>query len=503
MEQHDNFEDVVMVALRIADAQRLPIPASEVHAALLPHVQARTTVATVELVLRASNSFAERGDNLFTASIDVPDDSDSDLEYRDTASGARLEKLLDDHPPLPASQQSVALARLNAVRVASAAASKSRTPAIFLDQVVGEGLAPLQFALGISIAGIQRLSRGLDLVPQTPGLDPSVANARSLVLGSMFAYDLIFELGLSGLDSEERSLRDKLVLHNSRLVARIARIYARGTWLSYGDLFQEGIVGLIRALESFNPYLGYRFSTYATWWIRQGVTRSQHDAGRMIRLPVHLGDSLGRLARMDARLSQSLGRQPTNEERAAEFSEVHGVAVTASRIAEFDDLRREPAWLSTVGQVDPEEGPLGAEDVLPDPDGSGHEEVDWRLLQSRLSTILDDLRPRESEVLRLRFGLDGSPPRTLEEVGRGMNLTRERIRQVEAKALDRMRYPDRIKFLQGYLDDSLPGDRHIDMDPAVSKGAGNAASKETTEAALDAMFALLDSVTDKADPAAD
>jgi RNA polymerase primary sigma factor len=255
------------------------------------------------------------------------------------------------------------------------------------------------------------------------------------MLGAMHS-DLVLLVG-EGVRAKQR-----LIEANLRLVVSIAKRYI-GRGLVFLDLIQEGNLGLIRAVEKFDYTRGYKFSTYATWWIRQAITRAIADQARTIRVPVHMVETINKLARVQRQLHQELGREATTDEIAAELG------LEPERVAEIQRIAQEPVSLqSPIGE---EESDLG--DFIEDADAVVPiEAAAFIMLQDQLERVLDELAEREQRIIQLRFGLTDGHPRTLEEVGREFGVTRERIRQIESKTLAKLRHPSRAQMLREYLD---------------------------------------------------
>ena len=280
-------------------------------------------------------------------------------------------------------------------------------------------------------------------VPKTlPTDDPVRMYLKEIGKVSLLTADEERELAIR-MEQGDEEANKKLCESNLRLVVSIAKRYLnRG--LSFLDLIQEGNLGLIKAVDKFDYTKGYKFSTYATWWIRQAITRSIADQARTIRIPVHMVETINKLIRISRQLLQEYGREPTSEEIAKEMG------ITVEKVREIKKISQDPVSLETpIGEE--EDSHLG--DFIPDDDVPAPvDAAAYSMLKEQLMEVLDTLSDREKKVLMLRFGLEDGRPRTLEEVGKEFNVTRERIRQIEAKALRKLRHPSRSKKLKDYLE---------------------------------------------------
>ena len=271
--------------------------------------------------------------------------------------------------------------------------------------------------------------------------DPVRMYLREIGRIPLLTFDEELDLAKRILEGDEEA-KQKLAESNLRLVVSIAKKYV-GRGMLFLDLIQEGNMGLIKAVEKFDYTKGFKFSTYATWWIRQAITRAIADQARTIRIPVHMVETINKLIRTSRHLLQQLGREPSQEEIAAEME------IPVEKVAEIQKIAQDPVSLETpIGEE--EDSHLG--DFIQDEDSPApHDAASYTLLKDQLEEVMNTLTPREAKVLKLRFGLEDGKSRTLEEVGKEFNVTRERIRQIEAKALRKLRHPSRSKKLRDYM----------------------------------------------------
>jgi RNA polymerase primary sigma factor len=272
--------------------------------------------------------------------------------------------------------------------------------------------------------------------------DPVRMYLREIGRIPLLTFDQELDLAKRILDGDEDA-KKQLAESNLRLVVSIAKKYV-GRGMLFLDLIQEGNMGLIKAVEKFDYTKGFKFSTYATWWIRQAITRAIADQARTIRIPVHMVETINKLIRTSRHLLQQLGREPTPEEIAEEME------IPVEKVMEIQKIAQDPVSLETpIGEED--DSHLG--DFIQDDDSPApHDSAAYTLLKEQLEEVMNTLTPREAKVLKLRFGLEDGKARTLEEVGREFEVTRERIRQIEAKALRKLRHPSRSKKLKDFLD---------------------------------------------------
>lgn len=292
-----------------------------------------------------------------------------------------------------------------------------------------------------SVSELEKELEGLATLEEGYLSDPVRMYLREIGRVSLLTYEEEVALA-KRVEKNDRKAREKLINANLRLVVSIAKKYVnRG--LTLLDLIEEGNIGLMRAVEKYDWRRGYKFSTYATWWIRQAITRAIADQARTIRIPVHMVETINKFNRISRKLMQELGREPTPEEVAYEME------IEPDKVREIIKVSQEPASLEApVGEE--EDSRLG--DFIQDASASPTDQATQALLKDHIREVLSTLSPREAKVLEYRFGLEDGKQRTLEEVGKEFGVTRERIRQIEAKAIRKLRHPTRAKKLRDYLE---------------------------------------------------
>lgn len=290
-----------------------------------------------------------------------------------------------------------------------------------------------------------------DIISQINVNDPVKMYLKEIGSIPLLTPEEEIELSRQYIEDHSEYARNKLIESNLRLVVSIAKRYQNKHNMPFLDLIQEGNTGLMKAVEKFDYTKGYKFSTYGTWWIRQSITRAISDQARLMRVPVHMVETILKHGKAVRALLQELGRDPTIEEIAEKMG------TTVDKVVEIQRISQDPISLeSKMGHE--EDSKIG--DLIPDESALSPQDIAMQnMLKEQLMSVLESLTPREQKVIRLRYGLDDSHPRTLEEVGREFSVTRERIRQIEAKALRKLRHPSKLKKLRDDLDDDDEGQK--------------------------------------------
>ena len=375
------------------------------------------------------------------APMDV-DDDDNDSDTDDFDDDEHDSGSLDDHELKMARQADAEMGSSKSKKKRTVRTSRSRVRGIDASTVMLTGDPVRMYLKEIGKVDLLTASEEVDLAMKieagldaTEKLEAAEAGEIELTRAEMRRLTRIENVGLEA--------KQALISANLRLVVSIAKRYV-GRGMLFLDLIQEGNLGLIRAVEKFDYQKGFKFSTYATWWIRQAITRAIADQARTIRIPVHMVETINKLVRVQRQLLQDLGRDPTPEEIGAEMD------MSADRVREIQKISQEPVSLETpIGEE--EDSQLGdfiedSQAIVP-PDAAS-----FSMLQEQLTQVLDSLADRERKVIELRFGLVDGHPRTLEEVGREFGVTRERIRQIESKTLAKLRHPSRSSKLKDYIE---------------------------------------------------
>jgi len=387
---------------------------------------------------------------------DIEVDLATDLEIADTPDGDEAEAELTDEadgdePEAEATAKPAAPGGPEAVVVGAEAKAEGADDEIFVFGDDDDDLPAAQVAVaGATADPVKDYLKQIGKVPLL-NAEQEVELAKRIEAG-LFAEEKLAEsermnpdsrIDLEWIAEDGRRAKNHLLEANLRLVVSLAKRYT-GRGMLFLDLIQEGNLGLIRAVEKFDYTKGYKFSTYATWWIRQAITRAMADQARTIRIPVHMVEVINKLARVQRQMLQDLGREPTPEELAVELD------MTPEKVVEVQKYGREPISLHTpLG----EDGDSEFGDLIEDSEAiQPGEAVSFTLLQEQLHSVLDTLSEREAGVVSMRFGLTDGQPKTLDEIGKVYGVTRERIRQIESKTMSKLRHPSRSQVLRDYLD---------------------------------------------------
>ena len=397
--------------------------------------------------------------DLDDADLDDADLDDVDLDLSDEGDAA-VEDAVDDEPDGDASDDSTSDEAVASKPAGTAAAAKASGPGgedfTWDDEEESEALKQARkdaeltasadsvraYLKQIGKVALLNAEEEVSLAKRIEGGLYAVERLRQVAeIGERIATQLRRDLNWVKRDGERA--KNHLLEANLRLVVSLAKRYT-GRGMAFLDLIQEGNLGLIRAVEKFDYTKGYKFSTYATWWIRQAITRAMADQARTIRIPVHMVEVINKLGRIQRELLQDLGREPTPDELAKEMD------ITADKVLEIQQYAREPISLDqTIG----DEGDSQLGDFIEDSEAVvAVDAVSFTLLQDQLQSVLQTLSEREAGVVRLRFGLTDGQPRTLDEIGQVYGVTRERIRQIESKTMSKLRHPSRSQVLRDYLE---------------------------------------------------
>ena len=447
-------------ATNLAIRHLFPLPAAMIREGLSRELQEGLTDADLESILLASDHFIQTSPHMFKASgvARSPAEPSHDHDV-DLTSGAQLARLAARSSTLSSEDQRRAFKRLAGLKLGASYPSRD-TALRAMDRTIDELAQRVLRREGWSIADAQSAALGDAAVTGTAEGEDELKERHQL-LSAIQASAMLASRQPQDLDREATALGAALVIANLRLVLSICERIANGRSMELVDVFQEGAVGLLKAMGSFDPFRGFAFSTYATWWIRQAAQRAVADQDRTIRLPVHMVDTVNRLSRVTRELGIKLSREPTMEEIADAMSSIGLEAVSPDRVHEVQQYSKDAisldAQLARSGPADYASS-LGSRLVdrgIESPEDGAIAASAREALQVALSSIA----AKERRVLELRFGLADGRARTLEEVGGHFNLTRERIRQIEAKALTRLRHPSRKRPLEGYLGPARQLDR--------------------------------------------
>ena len=401
------------------------------------------TATELENLLRRSPKFVESSPRMFKLKDVLWEEcSDPSFGPLPISSGTQLESLIENSPTLGVPTQTRLFKEFAGLRLL-ASFETWQTARTALDQIVYDHLDVLLTKRGWSITSLHKYAVGPETVPNDDFLTDEDVSATSRLLSAVTASELLARMSPEEASSKAHELQEILLRGNLRLVARVARVRAHGGFLSFADLVQIGVIGLMTAMERFDPFRGFQFSTYATPWIRQVISRDQANLDRSIRLPVHVVEEINALFKQQAELEEELERVPTVEELAFEFDidqqRVEFLLHLASPIQSLEGL------IATNQKALERELQLKNE-VCSDEEYSSYRDIVTEAVEEVLSTLTE----RESRVIRMRFGIGSGVSQTLEQVGQEFGVTRERIRQIEAKALRKMRHPSRSRKLMDF-----------------------------------------------------
>ena len=405
---------------------------------------ASITAIELENVLRKSPRFVESSPRMFKLKDGLQEGcSEASFGPLPISSGTQLESLIENSPTLGVPTQTRLFKELGGFNLL-ASFETGQTARTSLDETVHDCLETVLSKRGWTIRTLHEYAVGPETVPHSDVFTEDDVSITSRLLSAVSAGDLLTRMSPVEASMRAPELREILIQGNLRLVVHEARIRARGGFLTFADLVQIGTVGLMTALERFDPFRGFQFSTYATHWIRQAIGREQANLDRSIRLPVHVIEELNSLLQRRAQLESDLNRNLTNVELASELS------LEPDRVEFLLQLAHPPESLDSL--IKDDAGALEKELILHETAHSGERiNLSNRIVRDAVEKVLSSLSPREAQVIKLRFGIGGVRPQTLEQVGQHFGVTRERIRQIEAKALKKLRGPKNAYQLRDLL----------------------------------------------------
>ena len=420
-----------------------------INGSLLLKYLPRKTLADItgqelENLLRKSPNFVESSPRMFKLA-DMSQDEVAGASFRPLpiSSGTQLESLLENSPALGSPTQTRLFKEYGGLKLlASFEARQSARTA--LDETIQSCLESVLSRRGWNIRTIHKYATGPDSVPNSNGLTEDDISVTSQLLSAVSASELLTRVSPSETPGQSTELWRDLLLGNLRLVAHEARIRAHGGFLTFADLFQIGTIGLITAIDKFDPFRGFQFSTYATYWIRQSIRREQANSDRTIRLPVHMVEEINSILQRRAQIQSRIQRNPTTAELANELNLEH------DRVQFLLQLADPPSSLESL--LENRNGTIENQLLLHEPPGSVQlKHLSNRMISDAIEKVLSTLSDREAQIIKLRFGIGGDASQTLEQVGQHFGVTRERIRQIEVKALRKLREPKCSDQLRGLI----------------------------------------------------